>query len=124
MAGRPARGALRGRVAIVTGARSGLGAATAAGLARSARRVHMVVRAASRPRPHARILRDVPGAELVLDECDVASLASVRAYAERFLAAARRCTCSCTTPACSPNGGARPPGHELAFATHVLGPPR
>jgi NAD(P)-dependent dehydrogenase (short-subunit alcohol dehydrogenase family) len=71
----------------------------------------------------AEILRDVPGADLVLDECDVSSVASVRAYAERVLAAG--------TPlhVLVHNAGVLPPrreataeGHELTFATHVLGP--
>jgi NAD(P)-dependent dehydrogenase (short-subunit alcohol dehydrogenase family) len=120
----PPDGALRGRVAIVTGARSGLGAATVAGLARLGATVHMVVRSRG-PAEAVRlaILRDVPGADLLIDECDVASPASVRAFAERFSAGG--------TPLhlLVHNAGVLPErrsetadGHELSFATHVLGP--
>jgi NAD(P)-dependent dehydrogenase (short-subunit alcohol dehydrogenase family) len=71
------------------------------------------------------IRRDVPGADLVIGECDIASAASVRAFAERFLAAG--------TPlhVLVHNAGVLPPrrtvtagGDELAFATHVRGPHR
>jgi NAD(P)-dependent dehydrogenase (short-subunit alcohol dehydrogenase family) len=120
----PPAGALRGKVAIVTGARSGLGAATVAGLARLGATVHMVVRHRGPAEPvREAILRDVPAADLVLDECDVASLASVRAFAAEFVAGG--------TPLhlLVHNAGVLPErreetadGNELAFATHVLGP--
>src|SRR3954452_16186758 len=81
----PAPDALRGRVAIVTGANSGLGKATAAGLARLGASVRMVVRRpAAGHAARADILAAVPRADLGVDECDVSSLASVRRYAEGF----------------------------------------
>jgi NAD(P)-dependent dehydrogenase (short-subunit alcohol dehydrogenase family) len=122
----PPVGALRGKVAIVTGARSGLGRATVAGLARLGATVHMVVRDAGRAESaREEILREVPGAELVLDECDVASRASVRAFADAFLAT------GAPLHVLVHNAGVLPErrtvtadGDELAFATHVRGPHR
>jgi dehydrogenase/reductase SDR family member 12 len=117
----PAPDALRGRVAIVTGANSGLGKATTAGLARLGATVRMIVR-----RPDAGeaaredILAELPGAQLLVEECDVSSFDSVRRYAEGF-----------TGPlhVLVHNAGVMPDertlsadGHELALATHVLGP--
>jgi dehydrogenase/reductase SDR family member 12 len=117
----PAPGALAGRVAAVTGARSGLGAATVAGLARLGARVHMVVRSREAAEPvRTQLARDLPGAELVLDECDVSSVAAVRAYGAAFAGPLH---------ALVHNAGVLPErrettaeGHELTFATHVLGP--
>jgi NAD(P)-dependent dehydrogenase (short-subunit alcohol dehydrogenase family) len=74
-----------GRVAVVTGANSGLGLATSAGLARAGATVIMAARnlqkgeeAADRVRAQAR------GAEVRLAELDLADLASVRSFAEDF----------------------------------------
>lgn len=114
-------GALRGRVAIVTGAKTGLGRATAHGLAALGAKVHMVVRGREAgEQAREDILREVPGAEIVVDECDVSSLASVRAYAEAF---------SGPLHVLIHNAGVMPPerevsedGIELTFATHVAGP--
>src|SRR3954469_4851509 len=80
-----------GRLAIVTGANSGLGEVTARELARAGARVLLSCRnprkgeGARRPSETA-----VPGAQLELQEVDLASLDSVRAFAERFRAAYER----------------------------------
>jgi NAD(P)-dependent dehydrogenase (short-subunit alcohol dehydrogenase family) len=117
----PAPDALRGRVAIVTGANSGLGKATATGLARLGATVRMVVR---RPdageAARADILAAVPGADVLVERCDVSSLDAVRRYAEGF---------DGPLHVLVHNAGVMPEertlsadGHELALATHVLGP--
>ena len=116
--------ALRGKVAVVTGANSGLGKSTAASLARLGATVHLVVRDLAKGRAAGDEIRgEVPGAELVLHRCDVSDLASVRAFAAALRRSVER------VDVLVHNAGAMPPervetsdGHEMAFSTHVLGP--
>ncbi len=115
---------LEGRSAIVTGASSGIGEAVCDGLARAGARVHMVVRNLEKGEASRARVEVATGSEaLELHECDVSSLASVRAFADRFL--------SCGDPlhVLVNNAGVLPPerthtedGVELTFATNVLGP--
>jgi len=79
--------ALRGKRALVTGANSGLGKATAAGLAELGATVHLVVRNVERGEAaREEIAKSFPEAELYVDQCDVSSMDSVRAFAAGFLA--------------------------------------
>jgi NAD(P)-dependent dehydrogenase (short-subunit alcohol dehydrogenase family) len=76
-----------GRTAIVTGANSGLGLGTARELARAGASVVMACR--NLEKGHAavdEVRAAVPDAQVQLDELDLASLASVRAFADRFKA--------------------------------------
>jgi NAD(P)-dependent dehydrogenase (short-subunit alcohol dehydrogenase family) len=74
-----------GRVALVTGASSGLGLVTARELARVGATVVMAVRdLASGDDAAVRIRRAVPDARLELARLDLADLASVRAFAEEL----------------------------------------
>ncbi|MGH3443650.1 MAG: oxidoreductase [Nitriliruptorales bacterium] len=73
----------RGRIAVVTGANSGLGLATARELARKGAHVVMAVRNQERAKAaHAEIEAAVAGASLEIRELDLASLDSVRACAD------------------------------------------
>jgi dehydrogenase/reductase SDR family member 12 len=112
---------LDGKVAIVTGAKTGLGRATAAGLARLGATVRMAVRGREEgERVKAQLEAEVPGADLAVDVLDVSSLADVRAYAAAFEGPLHLLV---------HNAGVMPAereeteeGHERMLATHVLGP--
>jgi NAD(P)-dependent dehydrogenase (short-subunit alcohol dehydrogenase family) len=72
-----------GRVAVVTGANSGLGFHTALELARRGAKVVVASRSDVRGKEAvARILAEVPTADLDLRGLDLADLASIRAFAE------------------------------------------
>ena len=75
----PPADALAGSVVAVTGANSGLGRATALGAARLGAEVRMLCRNVDRgAAARDEILREVPGAVLHVDECDLSDLAAVR----------------------------------------------
>src|SRR5215211_7576125 len=70
-----------GKVALVTGAKTGLGRAAAKGLAELGATVRLAVRGREDgERVKAELAAEVPGARLVVDVLDVSSLADVRAY--------------------------------------------
>ncbi len=72
-----------GRVAVVTGANSGLGQATARELARAAASVVMACRNTDKGEQAARAIREqVPEAKLEIRPLDLADLDSVRAFAQ------------------------------------------
>jgi NAD(P)-dependent dehydrogenase (short-subunit alcohol dehydrogenase family) len=75
----------QGRIAVVTGANSGLGLATARELARAGARVVLACRDLAKGADARReIEAAVPGAELQLAKLDLGSLASVAEFAEGF----------------------------------------
>jgi NAD(P)-dependent dehydrogenase (short-subunit alcohol dehydrogenase family) len=76
-----------GRVAVVTGANSGLGRVTSRELARAGARVIMTARDEGRGREAIEAVRaDVPDAQVELASLDLADLSSVREFAQRFSA--------------------------------------
>jgi dehydrogenase/reductase SDR family protein 12 len=117
---------LSGKTAIVTGATSGIGEATSAGLARQGALVHLVVRDLEKGEAARSRIARAAGVEegaLTLHRCDLSSLASVRAFTGAFLEGDRRLDVLVN------NAGVMPPereyteeGFELTFATNVLGP--
>jgi NAD(P)-dependent dehydrogenase (short-subunit alcohol dehydrogenase family) len=77
-----------GRLAVVTGANSGLGLVTARELARAGARVVLACRSVAKGEGACDTIgRASPGAQLELEELDLGELDSVRAFAERFHAA-------------------------------------
>lgn len=117
-------GALRGTEIAVTGATSGLGAATATQLVALGAHVHLVVRNVDKGAEVAASLAAAAGSETAtVWECDLADLASVRDFADRFVASGR------PMHGLVHNAGALPAtrsesaqGHELTMALHLLGP--
>jgi NAD(P)-dependent dehydrogenase (short-subunit alcohol dehydrogenase family) len=78
---------LGGRLAVVTGASSGLGLVSARELARHGGRVVLAVRNTAKGEGAAHRIRGaVPGADLQVRALDLSSLASVRAFAAALLA--------------------------------------
>ncbi|MEJ7782439.1 MAG: SDR family NAD(P)-dependent oxidoreductase, partial [Solirubrobacteraceae bacterium] len=76
-----------GRIALVTGANSGLGLITARELARAGARVIVAVRDTARGGEAAGAIRQaVPGASVEVQRLDLGDLASVRACAETVAA--------------------------------------
>jgi NAD(P)-dependent dehydrogenase (short-subunit alcohol dehydrogenase family) len=120
----PPPGALLGRDVAVTGATSGLGLATALGVAALGARVHLVVRDEEKARGVvARISAATPSAVVEVHRCDVGDLDDVKRFAGSFVASGHR------LDVLVHNAGVMPPkrtespqGHELATAVHVLGP--
>lgn len=82
---------LTGRVAVVTGANSGLGLETVRALAARGAHVVLATRNAERGQRALQLVQsEVPGAELELASLDLASLRSVREFAANFSATHER----------------------------------
>jgi NAD(P)-dependent dehydrogenase (short-subunit alcohol dehydrogenase family) len=115
---------MTGQVCLVTGATSGLGRATAEGLANLGATVHMPVRNEGRGRwVREDIVRRSGNENVHLEVADLSSLASVREFAARLLDREDRLDVLIN------NAGAllseretSVDGYELSFATNVLGP--
>lgn len=114
-----------GRLAVVTGANSGLGKEVATRLAAAGARVLMGVRNLEKGEAaRAEILAAAPGADVELRELDLADLASVAAFADRLLADGTAVDLLVN------NAGVMAPptrfttvdGFELQFGTNFLGP--
>ncbi len=120
----PPSGALVDRHVLVTGASSGLGIATAEGLAELGATVHLVVRDQDKgERVRTEIAARLPGAKLQVRRCDVGDLDDVRRFAAEVVAEVP------AVHAVIHNAGVMPPkrtesaqGHELSMAVHLLGP--
>ena len=113
-----------GRTAIVTGANSGLGLATARELALHGARVVLACRDLEKGAAAlAELQRAAPAAQLELSELDLASLASVERFAQRFTAEHERLDLLIN------NAGVMAPprretadGFELQLGVNLLGP--
>jgi NAD(P)-dependent dehydrogenase (short-subunit alcohol dehydrogenase family) len=117
----PAR-ALAGQTAIVTGATSGLGLATAEGLAALGATVRLVVRDVERgEKVRHELLRRLPTGEFTVDRCDLADLDDVRRFVGEFDAESLYVIVhnAGVMPA---HRTESPQGHELTMAVHVLSP--
>jgi NAD(P)-dependent dehydrogenase (short-subunit alcohol dehydrogenase family) len=120
----PAPGSLRGQVAAVTGATSGLGLATARGLLELGAAVRLVVRdEAKGRRVRDELFAAVPGSEIVVDRCDLGDLDDVRALGERLAGELGRLDVLVHNAGAMPGTRTESPqGHELTMSLHVLAP--
>ena len=130
----PGPDALRGRRALVTGAGSGIGEATALGLARLGATVHLLGRSSERVLPSIDRIRGQltseghpPADRLLAEACDVSDLEDVRRFCRDL--GARLDEDDAALDVLVHNAGtlrsARTTSaqrHELSVATHVLGP--
>jgi NAD(P)-dependent dehydrogenase (short-subunit alcohol dehydrogenase family) len=115
---------MTGRVCLVTGATSGLGHATAEGLARLGATVYMLARSEGKGRwAREGIIRRTGNEKVHLVNADLSSLASVREFRTQFLEREDRLDVLIN------NAGVllserklSVDGFELSFATNVLGP--
>lgn len=112
-----------GRIAIVTGANSGIGFETARALAARGARVVVACRDAGKGRAaEGRIRAAHPKSDVRFEALDLGSLASLRAFAERFLAAEARLDLLINNAGVMmPPLGRTADGFELQFGTNHLG---
>ena len=110
-----------GRTAVVTGANSGLGLSTARELARAG--AHVVL--ACRNLEKGEAARREVGSDAELEQLDLASLESVKAFAERFLASHDGLDLLINNAGLmAPPRGVTADGFELQFGTNVARPLR
>ncbi len=118
----PAAGVLAGKLAVVTGATSGLGLATAEGLLRLGAEVRLVARNTEKGERVARDLRArVPDARLGVERCDLGDLDDVRRFVAE-LDVDHVDVLVHNAGAMPPERAESPQGHELSMAVHLLGP--
>ncbi|WP_324795697.1 oxidoreductase [Streptomyces cyaneofuscatus] len=112
-----------GRVAVVTGANSGLGLATARALARRGARVILAVRDKEKGRRAvADIAAGQPSADLEVRGLDLADLDSVRAFSDALHADRPRLDLLVNNAGVmAPPRSSGAQGHELQFAANHLG---
>jgi NAD(P)-dependent dehydrogenase (short-subunit alcohol dehydrogenase family) len=126
LGGEPPEGSLEDRVALVTGASSGVGEAACEGLAAAGATVHMLVRNRERgEKAAAQVEGRLPAASgtLELEPCDLSDLGSVRRFSESFLARNQRLDLLVHNAGVLPSQRSHSAdGLELTFATNVVGP--
>jgi NAD(P)-dependent dehydrogenase (short-subunit alcohol dehydrogenase family) len=111
-----------GRTALVTGANSGLGYESSLALARKGAEVVMAVRDLAKGLAAAdRIRREAPRARLSVEALDLAELASVRAFAERWGGRPLHLLIANAGVMAVPVRRTTPDGFELQLATNFLG---
>jgi retinol dehydrogenase 12 len=118
----PQSGELSGRTFLITGANTGIGRATAAGLANRGGRVYLACRSEQKGRAAAAAIVAATGNEAVTFlPLDLADLASVRTCAEQFLARGEPLHVLINNGGVAGQRGITRDGFELAFGVNHLG---
>jgi retinol dehydrogenase 12 len=118
----PQPGELSGRTFLITGANTGIGRATAAGLANRGGRVYLACRSQQKGRAAAAAIVAATGNEAVTFlPLDLADLASVRTCAEQFLARGEPLHVLINNGGVAGQRGITRDGFELAFGVNHLG---
>lgn len=113
---------MNGKVCIVTGANTGIGAVTARSLAQMGAHVFLACRSAERTRPVVDAIRTETGNENVEHlPLDLASFASVRRAAETFLARGLPLHVLINNAGLAGARGTTEDGFELTFGVNHLG---
>lgn len=112
---------LEGRVALVTGANTGIGLVTARELVRAGARVFIACRSEEKARPAIEQIRAETGKGAELLPLDLADLASVRRCAEAFLAQGLPLHLLVNNAGLAGSRGFTKSGFELAFGVNHLG---
>jgi dehydrogenase/reductase SDR family member 12 len=116
-------GSMTGRAVLVTGATSGLGSAAAAGFARLGATVHLLARDRSRGEDTRAAVAEQAEGDVHLELCDLADLADVRQFAQRFAATLPRLDVLVNNAGVlTPERTLSADGIELTFAVNVLAP--
>lgn len=111
-----------GKVALITGANTGIGRVTARELARQGAHVFIACRSAERARPVVDEIRAAaPGSQVELLSLDLGDLASVRQCAQAFLARGLPLHLLINNAGVGGARGITPSGFELAFGTNHVG---
>jgi retinol dehydrogenase 12 len=117
-----ASGDLAGRTFMVTGGNTGIGRATAAGLARRGGRVYLACRSPEKGRAAVADVVAATGHDAVMFlPLDLASLASVRQCAQQFLALGEPLHVLINNGGVAGQRGITTDGFELAFGVNHLG---
>ena len=112
-----------GRKVVITGANSGLGYAGAKLLAEVGASVTVVARNEERGAKAVEELQAATGGDVTLEICDLSSLESVEAFAQRLLTAGDSIDTLVHNAGALHNPRAESvDGFELTLATHVIGP--
>lgn len=112
---------LSGRVALVTGANTGIGLVTARELVKRGARVFIACRSAERARPAAEEIKKETGQSVELLDLDLADLDSVRRCADSFLGKDLPLHLLVNNAGLAGSRGLTKSGFELAFGVNHVG---
>jgi NAD(P)-dependent dehydrogenase (short-subunit alcohol dehydrogenase family) len=121
MTGTNAENSLAGKVALVTGANTGIGLVTARELGRQGAHVFIACRSAEKAQPALEAMKSAGAAKVEALSLDLGDLASVRACAQAFLARDLPLHLLINNAGLAGTRGMTASGFELAFGVNHMG---